>query len=204
MALLHRATIVPTKLELVEAWAPDQPWCDRGGFTQLGAYRFDDPAGEVGIETLLVQAEGQAPRQLPLTYRGAPLDGAEQWLIGTMHHSVLGERWVYDAAGDPVGVAAFATAIRTGAQQAELYTEAEGERVRRDPTATVQGSGGAFEPVPPPSFVRSWSDERVTVVECDGLTLTLTRVLDDMPLAGAQTLIGCWPGGSPTLLAALS
>lgn len=204
MALLHRATIVPTKLELVEAWAPTQPWCDRAGFTQLGAYRFDDPAGEVGVETLIVQAEGRPPLQVPLTYRGTPLEGAEERLIGTMRHSVLGERWVYDGAGDPVAISAFATAIRTGAQQAELYVEVDGERVRRNPTATVQGSGGSFEPVPVPVSTSTRSDERTTVIELDTLTLTLARALDGAPLAGEETLVGCWPAAAPTLLATLS
>ena len=39
---------------------------------------------------------------MPVTYRDAPLPGADAWLIGTMDHSVLGKRWVYDGVGDPV------------------------------------------------------------------------------------------------------
>ncbi len=41
---------------------------------------------------------------MPLTYRAAPLDGAEHALLGTMEHSVLGTRWVYDGPHDPVYV----------------------------------------------------------------------------------------------------
>ena len=41
-----------------------------------------------------------------MTYRGAPLAGAEEALIGTSEHGVLGTRWIYDAAHDPVAVAA--------------------------------------------------------------------------------------------------
>jgi hypothetical protein len=40
----------------------------------------------------------------PLTYRGAPLSDAEDHLIGTTEHGVLGRRWVYDGAHDPVFV----------------------------------------------------------------------------------------------------
>jgi hypothetical protein len=40
----------------------------------------------------------------PLTYRGAPAAGADGHLIGTTEHGVLGRRWVYDAAHDPVFV----------------------------------------------------------------------------------------------------
>jgi predicted trehalose synthase len=59
----------------------------------------------VGIETLLVVDEsGDSPvlYQVPLTYRGAPLEGGHDALVGTMQHSVLGPRWVYDGPRDPV------------------------------------------------------------------------------------------------------
>lgn len=56
---------------------------------------------------------------MPLTYRGAPLPGAEPWLVGTMEHSVLGRRWVYDGCGDPVHVAALVATILAGGIQAK-------------------------------------------------------------------------------------
>src|ERR1700710_2202585 len=99
MALLHRATLQPSKLELLQDWAPTQPWFDGDRSAELvtvAAYRFDDPEGEVGIETLLVRAGDGPVLQVPLTYRAAPLDGGDAWLIGTMQHSVLGQRWTYD------------------------------------------------------------------------------------------------------------
>ena len=58
--------------------------------------------------------------QVPLSYRGYELAGASEWLIGTMDHSVLGKRWVYDACADPVYVKALATAIITGQQEARV------------------------------------------------------------------------------------
>ena len=61
MAHIHRATLAPGKLELLTGWLPSRPWCAGvEGLRQLGAYRFDDPAGEVGMESLLVQA-GDGP-----------------------------------------------------------------------------------------------------------------------------------------------
>ncbi|HEV7948497.1 MAG TPA: hypothetical protein VGP24_01895, partial [Glaciihabitans sp.] len=108
MAILHPATVTPTKLELTSGWAPAQSWFvgDRTAeLTVVGSFRFDDRDGEVGIETLLVRAGTDAVMQIPLTYRGAPLLGGERWLIGTMDHSVLGPRWVYDAVGDPAYIA---------------------------------------------------------------------------------------------------
>ena len=92
MALLHRADLTPTKLELLQAWLPTRSWYTGPAapqLTKVGAFRFDDPAGAVGVETMLVRAGDGPVLQVPLTYRGAPLDGAERWLVGTTEHSVL-------------------------------------------------------------------------------------------------------------------
>lgn len=143
MALIHQATIRPTKLELLDAWAPTQPWFvgkAGAGLTLVASYRFDDPDGEVGIETLLVRAGGPV-LQVPLTYRGAPLEGADASLITTMDHSVLGRRWVYDAEGDPVYRAVLAETVLTGGREADQYVQADGAPVLRESTATVVGSG---------------------------------------------------------------
>src|SRR3982751_5076145 len=106
MALVYRATLGPTKQELVEAWLPPQPWAaGRAIAEKVGEYRFDDPDGEVGVETILWSLDDGSVIQTPLTYRAAPLFGAEAWLIGTSEHSVLGPRWVYDGCADPVWVA---------------------------------------------------------------------------------------------------
>src|SRR5215207_4007148 len=123
MALLHaNADIVPTKLELLADWLPAQPWFvgDASDLHHVGAYRFDDPDGEVGIETHLLRAGDGPLLQVPLTYRAAPLEGAESHLLGTMEHSVLGTRWIYHATGDPAYRAVLATTILTGGTQAEL------------------------------------------------------------------------------------
>ncbi|GAB2473409.1 CG0192-related protein [Xylanimonas ulmi] len=122
MAILHQATLTPTKPSLIAAWLPGQPWFDGDAplvVTPVGAYRFDDAAGEVGIESHLVEAGGRTVH-VPLTYRGAELDGAEAFLVGTMEHSVLGTRWVYDAAGDPVYRAELVRVIAEADTQAEL------------------------------------------------------------------------------------
>lgn len=104
MAVHHPATIVPTKLELLQAWVPQQPWlgrADASTLTKLGSYRFDDPDGEVGMEThLLGSADGQV-LQVPLIYRGAPRTGAKSSLITIMTHMMLGDRWIYDGCHDP-------------------------------------------------------------------------------------------------------
>ncbi len=105
----HGARLVPSKTELVTGWIVAQRWYAGKGrspsLRRVGGFRLEDPDGEVGMETLLLLDEAAQPPvvyQVPLTYRGAPLGGAERALVGTMEHSVLGSRWVYDAPHDPV------------------------------------------------------------------------------------------------------
>ena len=193
MALLHRAEIRPTKLELLATWLPEQPWF-RGGtgaeVERVAAYRFDDPAGQVGIETMLVRV-GEGPvHQVPLTYRGAPLPGADDRLVGTMHHSVLGERWVYDGCGDPVYAAALADAILAGTGQAEEFFEVDGRREVRPPNMTVAVDGTAAAGAP------ADGGERIATDTAD--LAVLRRPAEDAALTG-PVLTGTWPG-QPTPL----
>lgn len=111
MAVIHHTTLVPTKLELLTAWLPSQPWYAGGDdgpeLSRAGGFRLDDPAGEVGIELMAVNdVSGSEPvtYAVPLTYRSGPLAGGDDGLVGTTEHGVLGRRWVYDAVHDPVFV----------------------------------------------------------------------------------------------------
>lgn len=125
-AEIHRATLSPTKAELLAAWLPRQDWftSDAGDLELLDAFRFVDPDGEVGIETHLVRSGGTI-FHVPVTYRGAPLEGAEDWLIGTMSHSTLGDRWVYDATGEPVYQVELTRVIREGDTQSARTIDGE-------------------------------------------------------------------------------
>src|SRR4051795_13610532 len=119
MAIFHRATITPTKAELIGTWVPTQPWGAAldGPVEVIGSYRFDDPDGRVGMETFLVTASSTL-LQVPLTYRDEPLDGADEFLIAEMEHSVLGTRWVYDGLRDPLYVIMLAGVTMTGQGEA--------------------------------------------------------------------------------------
>ncbi|NWF31411.1 1,4-alpha-glucan branching protein, partial [Streptomyces sp. PKU-EA00015] len=63
-------------------------------------------------------ASGNPPPtyHVPLTYHGTPLHGADHALIGTAEHGVLGQRWIYDGAHDPVLVTQLLHAILGHAQ----------------------------------------------------------------------------------------
>lgn len=204
MALLHRANLHPSKLELLAAWLPSRRWYqgDAGAApVRVAACRFDDPAGAVGIETMLVRAGDGPIHQVPLTYRGAPLAGGDEWLVGTTDHSALGQRWVYDAAGDPVYVAALARAIFTGAGQALEYFEVDGRREDREPDMTVTGSGTPDADVPTVGGIQRVVDGHPTLVVTDSVEVTvIRRVGDQAGVVPAQaTLTGRW-GGQPAPL----
>ena len=202
MALLHRATISPTKAELLTDWVPTQPWGEQE-FELVAAYRFDDPDGEVGIETHVLSTADGHLLQVPLTYRGAPLDGAEQFLICTMEHSVLGQRWIYDATGDPVYAGVLASVLLAGAGQADEMVE--GADAPREPSMRVTGSGSRTGDVPPVGDASVSSDGTTTVMDLSGARrIVLLRRLDlqATPTDRESTLTGTWSGlESPVVLA---
>ena len=184
MAVLHQATISPRKDELIEPWLRTRPWWDgvdeRG---PVGTFRLDDPAGEVGIECFLFGSATGSTLFVPVTYRGAPLPGGDAHLIGTMEHSALGPRWVYDAAGDPVFVATVLDTIRTGGRQADLVlVQQDGSEVPREPSSTARGDGDPAVPATDPGApvtVEEQGDR--TVVRAGEARLTVVRRLGQAP-----------------------
>ena len=196
MALLHRAEVIPGKLELLADWLPSQAWypgVEVGSLTRVAACRFDDPAGEVGVETMLVSFDGGPVLHAPLTYRGAPLEGGEAFLVGTMHHTVLGSRWVYDATGDPVYAQVLAHAIRTGGTEAEEHIEVDGVLQAREPAMRLAGSGDeARDTTPVPAHLLVQPGDP-TVVVTPAEELVVARVLGDLvPADGAPSLSATW------------
>ncbi|TDC85319.1 hypothetical protein E1193_03210 [Micromonospora sp. KC606] len=198
MALLHRAELRPSKLELLAAWLPGQGWFDSGPpaeVTRVAAYRFDDPAGAVGVETLLVRVGDGSVHQVPLTYRGAPLDGADDRLVGTVHHSVLGPRWVYDACGDPVYPVVLTAAILGGAAQAQEFFEVDGVREYRAPNMEITSSAADRTDPPTVAGPLRVTDSDPTLIVTDTVELAVVRRLGAGAVRpGAATLAGTWPG----------
>jgi hypothetical protein len=208
MALLHDATITPGKRDLIKGWLPSRSWFDGDleGRKPVASFRFDDPAGEVGVECFLMGPVGgsSAPSTttllIPMSYRGAPLVGAEEHLIGTTQHSVLGPRWVYDGCADPVAVSTILTAILTGGHEAELTIEHEGRMVTLDPTCRVSGSGTASTGVHADQ-VSVLDPGDPTVTRAGELELLLARVIGTR-VSGEQTLTAQWGDHGPVVVAA--
>jgi len=202
MALLHKATLSPTKLEQISAWLPGREWADGAGEPRiLATYRFDDPADEVGLEGFVLDTE-KGVLHVPLTYRAAPLEGAEEHLVGSCEHSVLGTRWVYDACADPVWVSEAARTILTGATGVDSYMEVDGRMERRDPTMTVHGTGDPEMAVPSPGSLRVRDDGPATSVDAETLQLVVVRGVGYEPPT-PLALNGRWDGADTAVLAGL-
>ncbi|AOX65858.1 hypothetical protein BJK06_08915 [Curtobacterium sp. BH-2-1-1] len=198
MAVIHRAELRPSKLEALAAWLPDQPWSGVSAGDDLaiaGKFRFDDPAGEVGVETVLVRTTDGRVLQAPLTYRGAPLDGAEAFLVTEMDHSVLGRRWVYDAVGDPVYADVLRRAIATGGHEATLERADGSGAWGAEGTASGSGSDADSRTV---TAVDAQTSGALTSVATDHGTLVVARVVG-AELPAGRTLTGSWSDGTGVL-----
>lgn len=205
MALLHEATISPRKDELIGPWLRTRPWWD--GVDErapVGTFRLDDPAGEVGMECFVFGSATGSTLFVPVTYRAAPLPGGDGALIGTIEHSVLGTRYVYDGAADPAFVATVLDTIRSGGSQAELRVRmADGTEVVREPATTARGAGDAGAPAHDPTqpVAPVDTDDRTTITGA-GWTLTLMRRVGDVPDGPALT--ADFEGGRGLCLAAVT
>lgn len=186
--------------------------------------RFDDPAGEDGIEVHLVRVPGtEEILQIPVTYRGAPLENAEPHLITEMSHSVLGTRWVYDGAADPVFLGELERAIRTGGTNVQEFMSTDEGEVERTDIASVQGVNDrdgsyglsaeaahplaetlSFDPNPSPTTLAGTT--MVRAGEADLEILRFPRAADSEASSGTVLgrLLGTWKGqDDPVLLARL-
>ena len=175
MALFHRATITPTKQELIAAWLPTRSWGPSPGdeVAVVGSFRFDDPEGRVGMEDHLVSAGG-AILHVPLTYRDAPLEGAEAGLICEMEHSALGTRWVYDGLRDPRFVTMLAGVTMTGQGEAIGMVLHEDRWYVAPTNVRIQGGGWTLERVALDGF-EPVSDDATAVLRNDRFELSVFR-----------------------------
>lgn len=187
MAIIHHTTLTPTKMELLSGWLPTRPWylgtTGAAEPVKVGGFRLDDPDGEVGIEFMVVTDEA-VTYHVPLSYRSSPLDGADDALVGTTEHGVLGKRWVYDGTRDPVLVGQLVALIQgSAAPQAQSKTETP------DPTVLSHATSPAA--LVPVGFTASdGADGTLVRIEAGAageLALNVSRVLrDDAAQAPAE------------------
>ncbi|WP_416968039.1 maltokinase N-terminal cap-like domain-containing protein [Streptomyces sp. 4F14] len=188
MSIIHRTWLKPTKPELLTAWLPTRPWY-RGGaavpqLAKAGGFRLDDPEGEVGIEFFVAtDAGGQDAYLFPLTYRSAPLPGADHALISTLEHGVLGQRWVYDGVHDPVLTGALAAYLagRIPAQ-AQSTSDALDEEVAYACTAQV--------PLLTGEVTVTDTAEGTTLTTPDGPAVRFHRLLTGVPQTPPADALG--------------
>ncbi len=191
MAEIHRTTMTPGKLELLAEWLPTRPWF-RGGpsgpaLAKAGGFRLDDPAGDVGIEVMVVTdtwAERSISYLVPMTYRDAPLDGAATFLIGTSEHGVLGRRFVYDAAGDPVFIEQVLALL-----QGDAMGQHQNESNTPDPTVAIVWDPSGLVPVESSSATDGpdVTDIAISSTSSEGLTVRLVRRLGEEAVSGGAT-----------------
>jgi hypothetical protein len=176
MAVIHHTTLTPTKLELLSAWLPGQPWYRDSGrapdLARMGGFRLDDPGGTVGLEFMVVtDAATGTTYHVPLTYRDSELPGAGNGLLGTSQHGVLGRRWVYDGAYDPVLVAQLFALIQGAAEP-----QAQSQSHTPDPTVTTGPPASAAPPVTESAVVASTA-VGTELQLAGGLTVWINRIL---------------------------
>lgn len=183
MAIIYQASLDPTKQELICSWLDRQDWGGQGTIEQLGSYRFDDPDGTVGVEGFIVRRRTDL-MHVPFTYRDAPLaDLAASDFVGRTSHSVLGSRWVYDLAADPVGRACMLRALSGDQAPArwDVHT-LDGNVEQIEPSVRVHRVSG-HEPMN------------------DRTTLWVARTLTEDPAVGWPRLIAEWDAGRAPIAA---
>lgn len=196
MALIHQATLHPTKLELLAGWLPGRGWYTgpAGEVLLVATFRFDDPAGAVGVETMLVRVGDGPVHQVPLTYREAPLAGGDDRLLGTAEHSVLGKRWIYDGVGDPVYAAAMASAVLGNTGQAEQLVQVDDRLEPREFTMSIASNATEGATVPAVGAVQRVVEDDPTLIVTDTVELAVIRRLEAGTRPAGTVLTGVWPG----------
>lgn len=192
MSDIYDAELTPSKTDVI-AMILD---ADVADIETLASYRFDDPAGQVGMEVHIVRTPDGAVVQVPLAYRPEPLEDAEESdLITKMQHSVLGERFVYLGLADPIFAEVLDTTIEEALPAAEQFlVDGDTRTPITDGLAQVRGTGSI-------DLEEEEDDDNLVAV----LELFAELDLDGLSEAEAAEpgqLVGTWEGqDAPVLLA---
>lgn len=192
MAQFHFATSTPTKQELLLTWLEKQTW----GATPLlpsnilAAFHLDDPDGHVGMQIFFIGLEHQI-LICPLTYRNAALPGGDSALLGTLDHSALGTRWIYDGVHDPCLVMVLAAAALTGQGMALGWARKDDRWLAWPESVQLHSGRRLTEPYAPDRF-RLTSNDQVAVFADDQWEMRLARI--GQPGIPPVGLAATWPG----------
>jgi hypothetical protein len=205
MVVIHQATLTPTKLELLADWLPSRPWfagpedVTAEALQRVGSFRFDDPHGQVGLEFFLVRA-GQLVFHVPLSYRGVALPEADNALIGTTEHTVLGSRWVYDATQDPVAMSVLIDVVCSGRRNEDVFVQAGRDLWVWPEDVRAEGTGSAESIYSPVRVTSALDSTNATVVNTTAGQVVVHRTPAARSLSSLQ-LIGHWDGQESICLA---
>ncbi|MFJ7751645.1 1,4-alpha-glucan branching protein GlgB [Arthrobacter sp. NPDC097144] len=121
--------LTPSLPELLTAWLPQQRWFPAKGreivLDRVGGIRLEDASGSADLEVhLIAVSSGQRTDviNVPVSSYGAPVPELEEFLLGRVEHAELGERWLYDAAADPLFVTAWLEMMRTQSSSLDGHT----------------------------------------------------------------------------------
>lgn len=192
MAQIYNAELSPSKNQVIATVLGT----DEADIEKLASYRFDDPAGQIGMEVHIVRTPDGSVLQVPLVYRPEPLEDAEEdELITTMEHSVLETRYVYLGMSDPVFAEALDVTISeelTGAEQ--FLVDGDTHTPITEGLATVTGTGEI-------ELEAEEDDENLVGVLELFAELDLDGLSEEEAAQPGQ-LIGTWEGqDTPVLLA---
>ena len=192
MAQIYNAELSPSKNQVIATVLGT----DEADIEKLTSYRFDDPAGQIGMEVHIVRTPDGSVLQVPLVYRPEPLEDAEEdELITTMEHSVLGTRYVYLGMSDPVFAEALDVTIseeRSGAEQ--FLVDGDTQTPITESLADVIGTGEI-------ELEEEEDDENLIGVLELFAELDLAGLSEEEAAQPGQ-LIGTWEGqDTPVLLA---
>ena len=139
--------------------------------------------------------------QTPLTYRAAPLDGAEAYLSAPPTTRCSASGGCTTGAATRCGPPRWSRRSRRAARQAQMFIEQDGQRVDVPPRMQVRGSGSDDSAPQVTSIDRVVDEGAVTVVTAGDVEIAVARVVG-APVgngphpAGASataTRRRCWP-----------
>ncbi|MEZ5342632.1 MAG: hypothetical protein R2706_14645 [Acidimicrobiales bacterium] len=120
-----------------------------------------------------------------------------------MEHSVLGDRWIYNACSDPVYVAELVRTIIEGDASVEAFVETADGMVPRPATAPADGTGAVDLTVPLIESVTATTTDEGTRVTAGSIEVLIRHDLREF-MTDRPALIARWGQGQQAVVAVLS